>query len=202
MHVSHTPVSQSSSSPAPASNQIPPPRISSAPVEINCIKIEVTCTKIEVNCTITKVNCTYIEVNCTRIEVNCAILKADSTIIGSVHNAFMLYMLPHTPRSRGGLAFACAVAHAPSVLTATCTAILHFYVFTLVDPIPRYSGDPPPFDVHSRHHIPRTDREGDVFLSIPGVRPSAQMLTSCTAIYVPEMINFRDVVSTGIPGDT
>jgi hypothetical protein len=39
----------------------------------------------------------------------------------------------------------------------------HFFIFkTVVNPIPCYTRDPPPLEVHLRRNISRTDRAGDV----------------------------------------
>jgi hypothetical protein len=43
---------------------------------------------------------------------------------------------------------------------------------TQVNPSPRYTRDPPPFDALLKHSISRIDRAGDVVLSIPGVKPN------------------------------
>jgi hypothetical protein len=58
---------------------------------------------------------------------------------------------------------------------------------TRVGFIPRYGRDLPPSDEHLRQYNSQIDRMGDVLLSIPGVRPSPQVLTpanTCICITV------------------
>ena len=58
-------------------------------------------------------------------------------------------------------------------------SIVSFIVFqTWFDPTPQFTRVPPSIDMHLRHFILRTDQMGEVCLSIPGARPSPQMLTT------------------------
>jgi hypothetical protein len=69
----------------------------------------------------------------------------------------------------------------PVVTAATQVATIVTRQFsTWVDPIPCYTREPPPFDVHWSQNILQTDRAGDAFWSIPRgySRPSPQMLTT------------------------